>query len=301
MAERLALMVAILLVSSTVLAPLLVASAASTAAATSASCESIEHTALRTADAVQAFNESGEAVSKVSNTEVRVRETTGFVNLDASNPNGYCVAFTVEISPEIVSAADLGEVKSNNETTSASWRAAQNLSSGDVYTRVTFTLGPGEDATFAPSTVRVKSLSWTGTAKSKSTGLKDRLSGLFGSDKLSEREYTIEPTSNSSRITVPLSSSSGEEVEDWMATYTYDGETRPVDQDARAPVYYTESGSSVTFHFSDEAVRNGARADFTAEPTFVDRTSHSARSWWSGVGEISDWLPGAIVPRGRLA
>lgn len=298
METGLAYSLAVILLASTVVGSVALVSSAPAARATSADCTEVEHN-LRTSSAVDAVNQSGEAVSKVSNTEVRVRDTTGFVKLDAKNPNGYCVSYTVEIAPAIVSPADLGEVESNDEETSASWRAAQNLSSGDVYTRVTFTLGAGENATFAPSTVRVESLSWTGEAKNKSSGILSSLSSFdpFGSEKLEQRKYTISPD-NASRITVPLTDGNGSEIEEWYATYTVNGETRPVTQDASEPVYYSESSSSVTFHFSDEAVQNGAEVEFTADPTFTDSISHSARSWLSGASEISDWIPGTVAPRG---
>lgn len=300
----LAALLAVVMVTAGVIGPALLASStASAATSTSSSCEqSVTHDKFRTTAAIDAVNTTGEATSSLSNTEVRVKDATGFVRLHADNPNGYCVSYTVEISPEIVSPADLGQIKSNDEGTEASWRAAQNLTSGEVYTRVKFTLEAGENATFAPSSVRVQSLSWTGTAKQESQGVLSSVRSLFGSDKLEQRTYEIQPTKNSSRITVPLESGDGEEIEDWHATYTIGEKTRPVEQDARDPVYYTESGSSVTFHFSERADQDGATVTFTAEPTFVERTRFSADAYLSGLSEGESWLPfTTIVPTEVIA
>jgi hypothetical protein len=279
---------------------------ASTAAAESSSCEqSVRHETFRTSEAVATFNETGEVTSTTSNTEVRVEDVPGFVRLHASNPNGYCVSYVVELSPEIVSPADLGEIESSDENTTASWRANQNLTSGVVYTRVELTLPANETATFAPSTVRVQSLSWTGTAKQESQSALSSIRSLFGDDeKLHKRTYQIAPTSSSSRITVPLENG-GQEIEEWQATYEVDGTPRPVSQDASAPVYYTESSSSVTFHFSQEAVERGRTVRFVAEPGWLDKMTYSAESYWSGLSVLQDdeddgdsWLP---LSAGRIA
>jgi len=91
MGARLSSILVVALLVSTVFGPALLASSADRAAATSDACTMVRHTELRTSSAVEAVNETGEAVSRVSNTEVRIRDTTGFVKLDAKNPNGYCV------------------------------------------------------------------------------------------------------------------------------------------------------------------------------------------------------------------
>lgn len=291
--------IALLFVATAVIGPSVLASTASAAAGTSSSCnQSVTHDLFRTSTAIEQVNSTGETTSTVSNTKVRVEDVTGFIRLSAENPNGYCVSYAVEISPEIVAAADLGQIQSNDEETEASWRAAQNLSSGEVYTRVEFTLQAGANATFAPSSVRVQSLSWTGEAKAKSQGALGKIKSLFGgSDKLEERTYEIQPTTDSSRITVPLEKN-GQEIEDWRAAYTVNGKKRPVEQDAAAPVYYTESSSSLTFHFSEGAVQDGAVVTFTAEPTLVEKATFSAESYWSGIQEGESWLPFAIAPTG---
>jgi len=262
--------------------------ASSPATASMAACESAYHTSFRSDAAIAAVNESGEAMSTTSNTQVTVEDTSGFIRIHADNPNGYCVEFTVEISPEIVSPADLGEIDSNDEETTADWRATQNLSSGEVYTQVTFQLSGNDSATFAPSKVRVHSLSWTGETREASSSL---FNWSWGSDDLEKRTYTIEPTGNSSRITVPLKNESGGEIEEWQATYTAGGETKPVTQDANAPVFYTESESSVTFHFNDR----DARVTFTAEPTGIEKIQHDATSYFDGWDTIGSWF-GVATP-----
>lgn len=278
---------------------LLVAAPTPAAASTSSSCnQTVTHDAFRTDAAIATVNETGEATSTVSNTDVKVKDVTGFVRLRASNPNGYCVTYEVEISPEIVSAADLGEIEGQTGNATASWRAEQNLTSGDVYTTVSFTLGPGESELFAPSSVRVESLSWTGEAKREGQGLWSSVTSLFGSSKLEQRRYEISPGNGSSRITVPLESTDGEEIEQWQATYSVNGETRPVSQDASAPVYYTESGSSLTFHFSSGAVQDNATVEFVAEPTLVEQATYQGSSYASGWETIGDLLPFQITPMG---
>jgi len=277
----------------------------STAAASQSCNQTVVHDAYRSEAAIATVNETGEATSTVENTRTRIEDVSGFVRLHASNPNGYCVQYTVEISPEVVSAADLGQIEGQNGNATASWRAAQNLTSGDVYTRVTFTLEPGESALFAPSSVRVKSLAWTGEAKREGQGLFSAVSSFFGGDsKLEERQYEIRPTNGSSRITVPLESTNGERIETWHATYSVNGESRPVSQDADAPVYYTESESSLTFHFSEGAVADNASVEFTAEPSYVEQAQFAAESYASGWSSFTDLLPFTVAPmevtHGRL-
>ncbi|WP_227132335.1 hypothetical protein [Halorubellus salinus] len=276
----------------------LVATAPTSTAAASSSCnQTVTHDAYRTDAAIATVNETGEATSTVENTQTRLEDVTGFVRLHASNPNGYCVRYRVEISPEVVSAADLGEIEGQNGNATASWRAAQNLTSGEVYTSVEFVLEPGESALFAPSQARVTSLAWTGEAKRESQGLFSSVTSfLAGDSKLEQRQYTIQPTNGSSRITVPLESKNGTRIDSWHATYSVNGETQPVEQNADAPVYYTESSSSVTFHFSNGAVEDNASVSFTAEPTFFERAQHSAESYASGWGVVWDALPFAVSP-----
>jgi len=284
-------MTALLLVATALGAPI----ATSTAdAATSSSCgQSVRHDAFLSETAIEAVNETGEATSSVSNTEVRVEDATGFIRIRADNPNGYCVSYSVEISSEIVAPADLGTIESNNGSTPAKWRAVQNLSSGGVYTRVTFVLDPGENATWAPSSARVESLAWTGQARETGGDVLGKVKSWLGGGELEKNNYEIR-ANESSRVTVPLSSDN-KTIEDWQATYSYKGETRPVTQDASAPVYYSESGNSVTFHFSERA-RESAVVHFTANPSPIDSAQHSWRSYWSGADQLSDWLPLMVHP-----
>lgn len=288
MATRLSLIMVLVILVSTALVGVAIG-AARTSGATATCEQTVRHDTFRNQEAIDAFNETGQATSRLQNTRVKLEDAPGFIRLRSKNPNGYCVRYVVEVSPEIVSAADLGTIESNSGEVEASWTAAQNLSSGEVRTRVEFTLPAGANATFAPSTVRVQSLSWTGTAKREGSGVVSRAKDLWGSSKLEQREYEIEPTRSSSRITVPLEKD-GERIEDWYATYQLNGSSRSVTQDASEPVYYSESSDAVTFHFSDRAVRAGASVSFTAEPTPVESFSHSAESYWSGLTEGTSWI-----------
>lgn len=253
--------------------------------------QEVKHTAFRATEAIETVNKTGEATSTVDNTHVRVEDVTGFIRLHASNPNGYCVRLIVTIAPEIVPPADLGEVDSVNETSTASWRTHQNLSSGAVYTHIELTLEPGANATFAPSKARVKSLSWTGKAKETGGGILSKVTSLWGNDKLEKRTYTIEPSNGSDSITIPLEQD-GQRIEEWQATYTFKGETRGVTQDADKPVFFTESEDSVTFHFNNES----AEVTFTAEPTLVDKARYRGSSYISGLKELGGWLPFTSTP-----
>lgn len=280
------IVIVLMLTLSTTAAVATSSTSVASAAETSQSCDTaVLHDAYRTQTAIDTVNETGEATSRVQNTKTRVEDVPGFVRLHAENPNGYCVAVTVEISDEIVAAADLGSIASNDESVDASWRAAQNLSSGVVYTRVEFVLPPGANATFSPSSVRVQSLSWTGQAKREGSGLFSSVRDWWGSAKLDKSRYEIEPTRNSSRITVPLTKD-GERIEEWQATYSLDGEERVVTQDASEPVFYTASEDSVTFHFEDQS----ASVEFVAEPSPVDKISQSAGSYWRGLTSGKSWL-----------
>jgi len=260
------------------------------ATATAAECDQDARHDLTTAPAIETYNETGNVSSTASNTDVSLEQTSGFVRLSASNANGYCVSYDVLISSEIVSPAQLGNVESNDDSTEASWTSEQNLSSGEVFTRVEFTIPAGGNATFAPSTVRVQTLSWTGEAAREGSGIVSELKSFFGNDKLEERKYEIAPTGNTSTVTVPLDNGD-KEISEWQATYSYDGRTQTVNQDASAPVFYEESSNSVTFHFSEAAAESGATVDFTAEPNALEKVQHSAQGYWSGVQESLDFIP----------
>lgn len=267
---------------------LAIAPGAAAQESSSACSQAVEHD-LTTSAAIAEYNESGAATSTVSNTDVEVEDAPGFVKLHANNPNGYCVAYTVAISPEIVSPADLGTVENNNETVEATWRAIQNLSTGGVYTEVSFTLEAGGTATFAPSTVRVRSLSWTGEAKSRGGSILSAVSGWFDGGELEKRHYEITPANGSTAVTVPLERGN-RTVDEWLATYSVGaGPERDVGTDASKPVYYTESDRAVTFHFNDER----ATVAFTANPKFHEKMHHSGKAYWSGITDVGSWLPGS--------
>jgi len=99
------------------------------------------------------------AFSQVQNTRVEIHQVTGFLRLHAENPNGYCVRYVVEIAPKVVSPAELGTIDAVDSNATASWHAVRDFQRSTTYTEVAFSLGPGQNATFAPSSVRVQILS----------------------------------------------------------------------------------------------------------------------------------------------
>lgn len=243
---------------------------------------------LRTDAVVDHWNEHENLTSSVDNTEVRVEENIAFVKLSVSNPNGYATQVTVDVPQEVVEPAALGEVDAvGNDDVTASWELQQDLSTGDHYTRVTATVPAGESVTFAPSKARVISLEWTSDAEDAANSSWIPEIG-FLQDDLEKNEYTITAPQNSSRVSVPLTNSDGDEVEEWHATYTVDGRTLPVSSDVEDPVYVVESGESVEFVFNDK----DAEVSFTANPSTIDKVSHSVNAWTSGYSALRDVFSG---------
>jgi len=294
--RRLALLVCALLV----LAPLSAALPA-TAQTDDTTCETtVTHDAFRTDNTTVTEATNGTASSTVDNTQVSVDTNVAFVHLSAQNPNGYCVEYTVEISPDVVDPADLGTIEANNGTETASWRAIHDFDADETYTEVTFTLQPGESATFAPSKVRVASLKWTGTAKDKAAGVLGGIDlgvgSIFGDGDLEQRKYTLTPENESGdRVSVALSNSSlDKEVTEYQAVYrtSDDGVWIPVETDTSAPVYKAESadGDVVTFHFNDA----DGEVEFVANPSVVDKATHQYRAYMAG----ADWIRGLVPDDG---
>ena len=294
--RRLALLVCALLVLASL-------SAAMPAAAQTdeSTCETtVTHDAFRTDNATVTDATNGTASSTVDNTQVTVDTNVAFVHLSAQNPNGYCVEYTVEISPDAVDPADLGTIESNNGTESASWRAIHDFDTDETYTEVTFTLEPGESATFAPSKVRVASLKWTGTAKDKAAGVLGGIDlgvgSIFDGGDLEQRKYTLTADNESGdSVSVALSNSSlGKEVTEYQAVYrtSEDGVWVPVETDTSAPVYKSESadGDVVTFHYNDL----DAEVEFIANPSVVDKATHQYRAYMAG----ADWIRGLLPDDG---
>lgn len=260
-------------------------------------CETtVRHDAFRTDDATISEAQNGTATNTVDNTEVSIDTNVAFVHLSAKNPNGYCVRYVVEISPEVIDPADLGHIGANNGSEEATWRAIHDFEQDQTYTQVEFVLEGGEEATFAPSKLRVQSLQWTGTAKNASSGLLPDigLSSIFGDDDgLEKRTYTLTPENNSDdRVSIALSNESlDREVSEYQAVYrTDDRGWTAVGTDTSDPVYKTESanGDVVEFRFNDP----DAEVEFTANPTAVDKARHEYREYTSGIGWFDGLLPG---------
>jgi len=265
-------------------------------------CETtVTHDAFRTNNATVTEATNGTASSTVDNTQVSVDTNVAFVHLGAENPNGYCVEYTVEISPDVVEPADLGTIEANNGTETASWRAIHDFDADETYTEVTFVLQPGESATFAPSKVRVQSLKWTGTAKDKAAGVLGGIDlgigSIFDGGDLEQRKYTLTADNESGdSVSVALSNSSlGKEVTEYQAVYrtSDDGVWVPIETDTSAPVYKSESadGDVVTFHYNDDS----AEVEFTANPSVVDKATHQYRAYMAG----ADWIRGLIPGDGE--
>ncbi|WP_324662409.1 hypothetical protein [Haloarcula sediminis] len=259
---------------------------------TETSCDNtVTHDAFRFDNETISAASNGSATSTARNTEVRVEQSGGFVRVNATNPNGYCVAFTVELSAEIVDPAELGSIESNDGNLTADWHAVRDFEREETYTEVLVTVPPAGQTTIAPSNIRIKSLAWTGTAESAGDSLFDGLPS-FGDDEdedgLQKRTYRYNATNTTDTITINLKNDSTDRtVTEWQAMYRLDQESdwRPVHTDSEDPVFYREVGDHrVQFVFNDP----DAQLRFTANPTTFDKAKSSWESWWSGVGSIGD-------------
>ncbi len=287
---------AIVLLVATLTVPL--GAAPATAATTAQTQEDCSNRAVY--DAFRFDNETvdaaanGSATASAQNTEVRVEQATGFLRINASNPNGYCVEFHVNIAPKIVSPAELGDVDSNDGNATAGWHAVRDFDRDETFTQVEFTLGPGETATFAPSTIRVKSLSWTGEVKDTGGDWWDSISNIsFGEEEdLEKRTYRFSAANSTETITVSLQNeSTGKVVEDWQAMYRTSNETswRPVSTDSQEAVFYRDVGDHrLQFVFNDP----DAEVRFTARPTQWDKMTHQWESWEAGTDVLDSFLDG---------
>lgn len=243
---------------------------------------------------------NGSASSTVSNTKVSVEQDTGFIRVKAKNPNGYCNEVHVRLASEVVPVSELGSIDSIDGNHTTSWHAVRDFEREETYTEVTFTLGAGEQATFAPSDIRVRTLSWTGKAKSVSSGLFGNLSKynpLADDDEpLEQRTYTYSPeTNNSTRyITVALVNQSDDRrIEDWQAVYKQpDGEWRPVTEESDNAVFYRKmDGENVQFIFNDR----DATVRFTANPTRWEQAQHEWTIYRSGSDFLSNFSFGGVL------
>jgi hypothetical protein len=260
------------------------------------SCSTSAEHDLRSSAAIESFNESDSVTSTVRNTEVEIVDATGFVRLSASNPNGYCVRFSVAISSEIVSPATIGEVDALNSSVTASWSARHDLEGNGTHTVVEFRVPAGESVTFAPSEARIKTLEWASKATETGNSAISWISGLWSDDsELEKREYSIRPE-NTSLVTVPKTSGDDRAIDGYLATYSVDGDTRPVPSDPEAPVFKIEREEEIRFMFNDP----NATVQFTANPTIGDQVSYRVTAAKEALGELGELWPGMISISGEV-
>lgn len=274
------------------LAPAGVATQPAVAAEDAECSNQVVYDAFRFDDEIVSEAANGSATATAQNTQVTVEQNAGFIRLNATNPNGYCVEFHVRLNDSIVSPAELGEVTSNDDHYSAEWHAVPDFQRDETYTDVVFTLPAGTQAVFAPSKLRVETLSWTGAAKSEGSGLWHSVTSAVSDDDepLEQRTYTFQPTDATDRVTVSLTDEeTGRTVEEWDAMYRTSNESgwRPVSTDSEAPVFYRQvDDEHVQFVFNDPS----AEVKFTANPTTLDKASSSWESWRSGVDVVDNVL-----------
>ncbi len=261
-----------------------------TGAQTTECSNTVRYDEFRTDNATISTASNESVTVQKENTQVRIEQAPGFIRVNASNPNGYCVDYTVEIADDVVNPAELGTVDSNSGNVTAEWRAIRDFETAETFTSVSFTLPAGESATFAASDLRVTTLSWTGEAKSTGSGVLHWVTSLsLGSDDgpLTDRTYTFSARDNSTYVSVLLTNeSTGRRVDDWQAMYrTSGGGWTPISTESDDPVFYRDIGeSTVQFVFND---RN-AEVEFTANPTWRDKANYQVESYLSGLDALGD-------------
>lgn len=270
---------------------------AAASSSSTATCERAQHDAFMTNRSIDQFDNESSVSSTVRNTKATLTDADAFVRVRLRNPNGYCVQFVVEIASGIVDPADLGNVEAANSTLEsppvAEWRAIRNLDTGETRTVVEVEVPAGSSVTYAPSKARVMSLSWTGEAKQRSSGIVDKLSGVVGyQPDLEKNEYTLERPDDRSSTTIRLTNDDGKRVDDWNAYYTTEeGVIKTVGTDSKDPVYYRQSGDTVRFEWTNESEAN---VTFVANPSLVDRGKQSVRAYASTTDWMSDRLDGLL-------
>lgn len=239
-------------------------------------------------ETINHFEATGEANLSEDNVAVDVDADEAFVRLHTANPNSYCTEVTVELGEDVVSPATLGSVEAvGDEDIVADWRSVHDFDVEETYTEVTVRLPAETEATFAPSQIRVKALSWT--SELEASGVLEELRDRIGwsSPPLEERSHTFEGVQGE-RVTIPLTHpEDGEEVVDsWLGTYTVDGEQRVLAADSSDPVFYrtVDDGEALEIVFNEDAT-----VEFVAEPTIRDRISYEVSSFLSSLSDAFSW------------
>jgi len=272
--------------------------AAAAGSSGSSECTPVTVDAFRHSNStVSELNQTGAATATTQNVDVRVEETESFVRIRAQNPNGYCVRVSVELSSEIVTPAELGNVDAvepESSDTTADWSAMHSLEDDETYTEVTFRLSSGSpEVLFAPSKLRVESLSWTGSAEKEANSTVSKLKKSLGlAGDLQKNKYELNGTAGDI-TTVSLRSSDGRTVEEWHALHKTEGsEWKPVGQETDSAVFYTEDNGKVKFHYNNQST-----VKFVANPGVTDKMSYEMQSYQSSIDELIDVeLPFALLP-----
>lgn len=253
---------------------------------------------FRTDDTVvQNANTTGSAQVTKQNTRATVEENDAFVRLALENPNSYPVAFEVQLAEEIVKPATLGTVRAvENDAITADWQAQHDFESEETHTRVTVVVPAETDVLFAPSQLRVKSLSWTGEAEQSAGTIRERVTKLWGEDRLEQRTYEVSG-SEGEIVTVDLENpETGDRIEEWHATYTLDAEPNaqptPLAEGTGEPVFYRpiendeENVEAIQVTFNEAGT-----VSLTVEPTTTEKFGYEVRSYRSSVFDGFDWGP----------
>lgn len=258
----------------------------------------VEHTSFRTDDTkIEQLTNGSSATSERKNTRVTVQQEDGFYKVTGENPNGYCVHFIITASEEAIPPAELpGKVSANNKDIAATWDAIHSFEESETYTKITFTLPPGTDATFAPNEVRVVSVAWYSDTAEKSKSTWENVTGwsMGNDDNLTQNTYTLAP-GEERRLVVPLRNRrTGEQISEWKALYRVPGSDKhtgwqKVDTDTSDPVYYTtvHNGSALAFEFQDP----NAEVRFYANPGPLDSADYEMKGYLGGLQRIGDLLP----------
>jgi hypothetical protein len=251
-------------------------------------------------EVVQEFNDSNSAAVIRSNTRATVEESDAFARVKLENPNSYCVEFEVQMSEDVVKPATLGKVSAVEKDLRADWEATHDFQRDETYTRVSVIVPAETTVQFAPSQLRIESLSWTGRAEEHAGSITDQVSERLGlNDDLEKRHYELSGN-QSEMITIDLTHpETGEPIKDWHATYKIAGQKKkPLDEGTGEPVFYREltnedgqvTAIQVTFN-------KAGTVNFVAEPTTGDKVSYDVTSYLSSLRETTNWsFPFTIMP-----
>jgi len=243
---------------------------------------------------VDRVNSSERVEVTKQNTLAAVSQGNGFVRAALENPNSYCVGFEMQLAEEVVTPSTLGTVSAANSSLDATWEATHDFEADETYTTITVTLPADTTALFAPSKLRVESLSWTSEADQATDTLRDRLAdGLNIGSKLESRNYELSGEAGE-MLTVNLDDpNSSKTVENWHATYQLrDGDSgqTPLSEGSGSPVFYRSltdendktTGIQITFN-------EAATVQFVAKPTVRDKIDYDVASFMASLRDTTDF------------